>query len=106
LAARVRELGLQLGLPAPGHEAIEKTIYRVERGDTNRPGDDFYRPVLARALDADPQELFPEPPRPEKALPSRTTPVSLEHVAQRASRIAEELSEVLRLLAVLLGKQG
>ncbi len=60
LAARAREAGTQLGLPAPELDAICKQIYRLERGTTARPGDDFYLPALCAALGCTAADLFGE----------------------------------------------
>lgn len=60
LAAHAREAGLRLDLPAPELEAICKQIYRLERGTTARPGEDFYLPALCAALGRSAAELFGE----------------------------------------------
>lgn len=60
LAARARDAGLQLRLPAPELDAICKQIYRLERGTIARPGDDFYLPALCAALERPAPELFGE----------------------------------------------
>lgn len=60
LAARVRAAGRQLGLSVPELDAISKQLYRLERGTTTRPGEDFYLPALCSALGCSAMELFAE----------------------------------------------
>lgn len=62
LAVHARAVGLQLGLAAPELDAICKQIYRLERGTTARPGEDFYLPALCGALEKSGHELFGEVP--------------------------------------------
>jgi transcriptional regulator with XRE-family HTH domain len=60
LAVRTREEGHRLRLPTPELEAVCKQIYRLERGLTTRPGEDFYLPALCAALGRSGTELFGE----------------------------------------------
>lgn len=61
LAAHAREKGLELGLAVvPELDAVCKQVYRLERGTTARPGEDFYVPALCAALGRSASELFGE----------------------------------------------
>ena len=62
LAARVRECGYELfpKRQPPSQDSVVKCIVRIERGEVQRPGGDFYAPSLAKALGVPEAELFGE----------------------------------------------
>ena len=112
LAAHARAKGLELGLVVPELDAVAKQIYRLERGTTARPGEDFYLPALCAALGRTAAELFGEAaavPPPARAAGWRVMSRKYMPVfvgADTAAQLATDAELVDRVCDWLLTRAG